>query len=106
VSLTSTLLFGEPITLPKGRKRRHSMFRGDPDHPPAPQQQAAERLANIERIYSAIAAGSRTREEVIDATGLSNGTVWKATLALESWPTGPRIAIEKNKGKHTLRIAP
>ena len=106
MSLTRTLLFKEPITLPKGRKRRHSMFRGDPELTPPPQVQAAARLANIERIYAAIAAGSRTREEVIDATGLSNGTVWKATLALESWETGPRIVIEKIKGKHTLRIAP
>ena len=106
MSLTSTLLFKEKITLPKGRKRRHTMFRGDPELPPPQQLQAAERLANIERIYAAIAAGARTREEVIDATGLSNGTVWKATLALELWETGPRIVIEKIKGKHTLRIAP
>lgn len=106
MSLTSTLLFGEPITLPKGSKRRHSMFRGEPEITPPPKQQAAERLANIERIYAAIAGGARTRDDVIDATGLSNGTVWKATLALESWETGPRIIIEKINGKHTLRIAP
>jgi len=82
------------------------MFRGDPEITPPPKRKAAERLANIERIYAAIAGGARTRDDVIDTTGMSNGTVWKATLALESWETGPRIIIEKNTGKHMLRIAP
>lgn len=107
MSLLRSLLLNEKINFPKGRRRTHRVFCDAPKNPSfSPLQQAEERAANIERVYSAIAAGARTRDDVIDATGLSNATVWKATLALESWPSGQRIVIERGKVPQTLRITP
>jgi len=106
MSLLRALLLNEKINLPKGRRRTHRMFSNAAEKTLPALRQTDERAANIERIYSAIAAGAKTRDDVIDATGLSNATVWKATLALEAWPSGQRIVIEKSKGKHTLRITP
>lgn len=103
MSLTATLLLGEKILLPKGRRHRHRMDGGalvstNQSH----THQAGRRSENIERVYVAIASGATTRDEIIDETGLSNGTVWKATHALEAWPDGPRIVIRKEAGKHYL----
>jgi len=107
VSLLRAILFKEKIAVPKGRIRNHITFSDAPKNQSFTHlNQAEERTANIERVYSAIAAGARTRDDVIDATGLSNATVWKATLELEAWPSGQRIVIEKSKGKHTLRLTP
>jgi hypothetical protein len=103
MSLTATLLLGDQITLPKGRRRRHRMDGiGATTTNRSHIAQANERALNIERVYAAIVSGARTRTEIIDATGLSNATVWKATCELEIWPSGPRIVIRKEPGKHLI----
>lgn len=99
MSLTSALLLGEKIELPKGRRVMHRMG-GQPDK--CSESQCDERAANIERVHAAIVAGAKTRIECIDATGLSNRTVWAATIELAEWPGGPRIVIEKVGNKHFL----
>ena len=103
MSLTATLLLGDQITLPKGRRRSHRMDGiGATPTNRSHIAQANERALNIERVHEAIVAGARTRTEIIDATGLSNATVWKATYELEIWPSGPRIVIRKESGRHVL----
>lgn len=102
-SLTSTLLLGEPIALPQGRRRMHHMDSGGTVSANSSRiAQAGERADNIERVYAAIVMGARTRIEVIDATGLSNRTVWKATNDLADWPGGARIVISKDGYRHLL----
>lgn len=103
MSLTATLLLGEKIALPKGRRTRHRMDGGAlVKTNQSYVAKAEQRAENIERVHAAIVAGCKTRDEIIDETVLSHATVWKATNELEEWPDGPRIVIRKEAGKHYL----
>lgn len=100
MSLTSALLLGEKIDLPKGKRRRHYLS----DAKPASARhkfasRTAEKAANIERVFEAIAAGTETRERIAEKTGISHATVWKATKALIDWPGGPRIEMRRKEGR-------
>lgn len=100
MSLTSALLLGETIELPKGKLRLHYLS----DARPASARQkfasrTAEKAANIERVFQAIAAGAASREQISEQTGISHATVWKATNALIDWPGGPRIETRRKEGR-------
>lgn len=100
MSLTSTLLLGEKIELPKGKRHQHYLS----DAKPASARlkfasRTAEKAANIERVFEAIVSGAETREKVVEKTGISHATVWKATNSLIDWPGGPRIEMRRKEGR-------
>jgi hypothetical protein len=63
------------------------------------------RLANIERIYNAVADGCDTIAKVSDETGLSITTTQKALIALEEEWTPPRIVRQRGRSAHIFTIA-
>ncbi len=110
MSLTAHLLFGKPTRLPKGRVYTHN-----PDArrlaaiTPAQQDNAARstatRLANVERIFNAVADGVETILTIAVHTELTEVTVQKALHDLEDWPGGPRIVRIKGR-HHKFHVAP
>jgi len=110
MSLTAHLLFREPTRLPKGRIRTHNLDSQRRDAPTADQVEHAARntqtrLANVEKVFNAIAAGHCSTVPIEDATGLSKSTVQKALHGREDWPGGGRIVRTRGVHKpHQFRI--
>lgn len=109
MSLISTLLLKHPIQLPKGRVRSHN-----PDNRKRPmtngQQENADRneavrLANVERIYEAIADSPKPLSliEIEKATALSMTTCFRGVGYLEDWEGGPRITRIRGP-KHKFEV--
>lgn len=96
MSLTATLLLGTPIRLPRGRKR---LISGDKPGKTESARNSITRLANVERVFNAIADGHTTICAIEDETGISTVTVQKALHELEDWPGAPRI-VRIIAGKH------
>lgn len=96
MSLTATLLHNQPITLPKGRRRRHKIddtpIRRAAEHTRQLRERFNTSAENCEAVFSAILAGARTISDLRNVTGLGKTTLWRAVGQLEAWPTGPRIA--------------
>lgn len=63
------------------------------------------RLANIERVFNAVADGFDTINKISDEIGLSITTTQKALIALEEEWTPPRIIRTRGKLAHVFRIA-
>lgn len=112
MSLTAHLLFGKPTRLPQGRVRTHNPDARRQSAPTVGQEDNAARntttrLANVEKVFNAIADGHRTTPAIEDASGLSKSTVVKALHELEDWPGGPRIVrIRNGRGSHQFEIIP
>lgn len=109
MSLTAHLLFGKPTRLPKGRIYTHNPDARRISALTAAQQDNAARntatkMANIERVYNAVADGVTTIIEISDNTGLSEPTVKKLLHELEDWPGGPRIVRTKGR-QHTFCVS-
>lgn len=87
MSLTATLLLGQPITMPDGRQRLNAMDKSKrrTSKPVAVyrKKQATGRAANLQRLVDAVAAGANTMQAAATATGLSLSMVKKAFLELE-----------------------
>lgn len=105
MSLTAHLLFGKPTRLPKGRVRTHNP---DHRHPGANLARNTEtRLANVEKVFNAIADGHRSISAIEDATELSRSTVKKALHDLEDWPAGQRVVRIRDGNKpHQFETIP
>ena len=82
MSLTAHLLFREPTRLPKGRIRTHNLDSQRRDAPTADQVEHAARntqtrLANVEKVFNAIAAGHRSTVPIEDDEARSDGHEYK-----------------------------
>lgn len=63
------------------------------------------RLANIERVYNAVADGIKTIPEISDTIGLSITTTQKALIALEEEWTPPRVLRIRGHGlRHVFEV--
>jgi len=110
MSLTAHLLFGKPTRLPKGRIYTHNPDARRLAALTVAQQDnaarsAATKLANIERVFNAIADGVDSIIDISDKTGLSEATVKKLLHELEDWPSGARIVRTKGQ-KHQFKVSP
>ena len=87
MSLTATVLFNRPVTLPGGIVTRNDMDkpRRGPSQPVAVyrKKQAKGRAENLDRLVAAVAEGAHTMQAAALATGLSLSMVKKAFRALE-----------------------
>lgn len=104
MGLTSTLLLGLPIRFPHGQIR---LISSDGKRKAETPRNTVTRLANVEVVFNAIAAGYDTIYAIEDMTGISNVTVKKALHELEDWPTGPRIVRiygASKKHRHHFQI--
>lgn len=104
MSLTATLLLGQPITLPAGKRRTHTMERtswtgATRQREEHASKQEETRVGNVERVFCAIEAGAQpmTILEIVDAALISISTVKKALTELETDPNGARIVRIKGK---------
>lgn len=75
MSLTATLLLGESVTLPRGKKRTHLMDArrvqaGGQANDDRYAKNKAIRAANVDRILAAICSGIDTRIGIVAATGI------------------------------------
>ncbi|MBK7424520.1 MAG: hypothetical protein IPJ48_16365 [Propionivibrio sp.] len=60
--------------------------------------------AAIERVFVAVQAGMRTTNEIGDRMLMSVTVVQRALIALEDWPTGPRVRRIKAFPAHRFEI--
>ena len=79
MSLTATLLLGESVTLPRGKKRTHLMDArrvqaGGQANDDRFAKNKAIRAANVDRILAALGSGIDTRIGIVAATGISMTT--------------------------------
>jgi hypothetical protein len=110
MGLFATILLNQAVMLPDGRVTTHN-----PDHKKKlartgnqielAARNEAIRMANIERIYAAIAASTRpvAFSDIEAVTSLSYTTVFYAVAALETWPGGSRI-VRSHGTKHTFKV--
>lgn len=96
MSLTATLLFNQPIRLPRGR---HRLISSEGEVNTKRARNSTTYLANVEIVYNAIADGCTTIYDIEIVTDISRVTLWKALRELEAWPDGPRI-VRIIAGKH------
>ena len=108
MSLTAHILFNYKTELPRGKVRKHRMESwwksGTPESVFAREHCAAEKAANIEKVFTAVADGHNTALSIADASGLSLATVQKALHELEDWIEGPRIARIRGKVAHRFEV--
>jgi DNA invertase Pin-like site-specific DNA recombinase len=98
MSLTSTLLFNHPITLPTGTRRPpHKSGFKEPETVVETdyKKRRALRESNIVLVLEAIEAGADTTHEIARRTALSKSTVLKAVNRLQ----------ERGKIERTIRKA-
>jgi hypothetical protein len=101
MSLTAHILFGKPTQLPKGRVRIHNpdtrrLMTNAPAREDVCARNTETRLANVEKVFNAIADGHRQIASIIKATSLSQCTVQRALHELEDWPGHARIKRIRN----------
>ena len=89
MSLTATLLLNQPITLPTGKRRTHTMERtswtgATRQREEHASKQEETRIGNVERVFEAIEAGAQPMTK-------------KALTELETDPNGARIVRIKGK---------
>lgn len=105
MSLTAHLLFSNPTTLPAGKARIHRMggkwvdevegFRVPDCKVSAP---------SVERVYIAVKSGLRTTNAIADGMLMSVTVVQRALIALEDWPSGPRVRRIKSFPAHQFEV--
>jgi len=110
-SLVSYLLSGQVPARPRGcrvhtvtmeSKNGHKRSHGIVENSARAEK---TRLANIERIYTAVQDGSDTIAKVSETAGLSITTTQKGLIALEQEWNPPRIVRERGRSAHVFKIA-
>lgn len=108
MSLTAHLLFNHKTELPRGRGRKHRIDSwwksGTPESVFAREHRAAEKAANIEKVFLSISNGEDTALKIEAAIGLSLATVQKALHELEDWPESPRIVRTRGGRAHRFEV--
>ncbi len=94
MSLVTTLLLNQPVTLPVGNRRNHFM---DNKSPQVPAYAAANRSVTLARV-AAVIRTPQTIEAVAEATGVSRAT---ACHALSELRDTYRATTEK-RGRKTF----
>lgn len=108
MSLTAHILFNYKTELPRGKVRKHRMESwwksGTPESIFAREHCAAEKAANIEKVFTAVADGHNTAVAIANASGLALATVQKALHELEDWLDGPRIVRIRGSVAHRFEV--
>ena len=111
MSLTTALLLGQELALPKeGRRITHWMdgqcmgyvqTKGRDMHN---ENNTRIKARNISNILAAVASGYKTIPEIAEKTGLSYATVKKGLWELEADPDGARVLRNKGHRMHVFEV--
>ena len=106
MSMTAHLLFQQKTQLPSGNSRVHRMGGQWVDETTETPRIIDSKVsaAAIERVFVAVQAGMRTTNEIGDRMLMSVTVVQRALIALEDWPTGPRVRRIKAFPAHRFEV--
>jgi hypothetical protein len=106
MSMTAHLLFQQKTQLPSGNSRVHRMGGKWVDETAKAPRMIDSKVsaAAIERVFVAVQAGMRTTNEIGDRMLMSVTVVQRALIALEDWPTGPRVRRIKAFPAHRFEV--